>query len=203
MNTDYHKLCVELFGTDNIDELKQIAQTLKVKNPRNAGRKKRFIPEDVRNMQTLIAKGMTINEVAKRYGTSRQVVSKYIHMVLEPAEGYTLRMTYMYQKHPCTIIDVDFSNQKVMIQNQTKDMLRRAFGVIEAPTWNDFEMFLKDRCFPATRGNAKEILRELQLTSYDPLQIVEKTRGRTAEDDMWLKFNYYPMEGAAHEQNQS
>ena len=88
-----------------------------------------------------------------------------------------------------------------MIQNKTKDMLHRAFGVIENPTWNDFEMFLKDRCFSSTRGNAKEILKELQLTSYDPLQIVEKTRGRTAEDNMWLKFNYYPMEGAAYGQN--
>ncbi|MGM9607088.1 MAG: helix-turn-helix domain-containing protein [Oscillospiraceae bacterium] len=203
MNTDYQKLCVELFGTDNIDELRQIAQTLKVKNTRNAGRKKKFRPEDVQNMQDLIARGVTVNEVAERYGTSRQIVSKYIHMTSKPAEGYTLRMTYMYQTHPCTIIDVDFLNQKVMIQNRTKDMLHRAFGIIENPTWNDFEMFLNDRCFPATRGNAKEILKELQLTSYDPLQIVEKTRGRTAEDDMWLKFNYYPMEGAAYGHNQS
>ena len=128
------------------------------------------------------------------------MIGRYLNE--KPAEGYTLRLTYMYQQHPCTIIDVDFLNQRVMVQNKTKDMLHRAFGVIEKPTWNDFEIFLKERCFPATRGNAKEILKELQLTSYDPLQIVEKTRGRTAEDDMWLKFNYYPMEGAAYGQNQ-
>ena len=96
------------------------------------------------------------------------------------------------------------TNNLAVIRNEkTKDMLHRAFGVIENPTWNDFEMFMKERCFPATRGNAKEILKELQLTCYDPLQIVEKTGGRAAEDDMWLKFNYYPMEGAAYGQNQS
>ena len=191
---DYRKLCLELFGTDNAEELRQIAEQVKAKNPRNAGRKKRFQPEDVRAMRNLIAGGMTINEVAERYGTSRQMVSKYIHAEPEPTKGCTMRMTYMYRKIPCTIIDVDFLNQRVTIQNETEDLLHRAFGVIEEPTWEDFEMFLKERCFPATRGNAKELLRGLQLTDYDPLQIVEKTQGRMAEDDMWLRFTYYLRE---------
>ena len=201
MNVDYRKLCVDLFGTDDVNELTRIALIYKEKNPRKAGRKKKFTAEDVQTIRSLMEDGMTVNEVAERFQTSRQVIGRYLNE--KPAEDYTLRMTYMYQQHPCTIIDVDFLNQRVMVQNKTKDMLHRAFGVIEKPTWNDFELFLKERCFPATRGNAKEILKELQLTSYDPLQIVEKTRGRTAEDDMWLKFNYYPMEGAAYGQNQS
>ena len=201
MNVDYRKLCVDLFGTDDVNELTRSALIYKEKNPRKAGRKKKFTAEDVQTIRSLIEDGMTVNEVAERFQTSRQVIGRYLNE--KPAEDYTLRMTYMYQQHPCTIIDVDFLNQRVMVQNKTKDMLHRAFGVIEKPTWNDFELFLKERCFPATRGNAKEILKELQLTSYDPLQIVEKTRGRTAEDDMWLKFNYYPMEGAAYGQNQS
>ena len=201
MNVDYRKLCVDLFGTDDVNELTRIALIYKEKTPRKAGRKKKFTAEDVQTIRSLMEDGMTVNEVAERFQTSRQVIGRYLNE--KPAEDYTLRMTYMYQQHPCTIIDVDFLNQRVMVQNKTKDMLHRAFGVIEKPTWNDFELFLKERCFPATRGNAKEILKELQLTSYDPLQIVEKTRGRTAEDDMWLKFNYYPMEGAAYGQNQS
>ena len=187
---DYRKLCLELFGTDDVDELTKIAQVHREKNPRKAGRKKKFTAEDVQRIRSLLENGMTMQEAAKRFNTSRQVIGKYLNE--KPAEGYTLRMTYMYQQHPCTIIE-----------NKTKDMLHRAFGVVEHPTWDDFETFLKERCFPATRGNAKEILKQLQLTSYDPLQIVEKTRGRTAEDDMWLKFHYYPMERAVYGQNQS
>lgn len=194
MNIDYRKLCIELFGTDDVDELKTIADKIRVKNPRNAGRKKKFTPKDVQKMRELLESGTTVNDIAKRFQTSRQIIGKYLNDT--PAEGYTLRMTYMYKQYPCTVIDVDFLNQKIMIQNKTKDMLRRAFGVIEEPTWKDFNDFLKERCFPATRGNAKEILRQLQLASYDPLQIVEKTRGRMAEDDMWLKFAYYQREGA-------
>ena len=198
---DYRELCLDLFGTDDVNKLTEIARIYKEKNPRKAGRKKKFTVEDIQTIRGLLENGMTVNEVAKRFQTSRQVIGKYLNQ--KPAEGYTLRITYMYRQYPCTIIDVDFLHQKVMVQNKTKDMLHRAFGVIEHPTWNDFELFLKDRCFPATRGNVKELLKQLRLASYDPLQIVEKTRGRAAEDDMWMKFNYYPMGGTACGQNQS
>lgn len=200
MNTDYRKLCIELFGTDDVHELKKVAKSIQVKNARNAGRKKKFTQDDVQKMKAMIEGGMTVNQVAEQFRTSRQVLGKYL--TPKPADGYTLRMTYMYKQHPCTIIDVDFLNQKVMVQNKTRDMLHRAFGVVEDPTWDDFEVFLKERCFPATRGNVKEILDDLQITDYDPLQIVEKTSGRTAEDDMWLKFAYYPKE-VAYGQNRS
>ena len=190
---DYRNLCLELFGTDDVNELTRIAQTYKLKNPRKAGRKKKFTAEDVQTIRTLIENGMTVNDVAERFKTSRQIIGKYLNQ--KPSNGYTLRITYMYHQHPCTVIDVDFLNQRVMVQNKTKDILHRAFGVVEHPTWDDFELFLKDRCFPATRGNAKAILKDLQLTSYDPLQIAEKTKGRTAEDDMWMKFHYYPTKG--------
>lgn len=103
-----------------------------------------------------------------------------------------MRLAYMYRQKPCTVIDVDFARQKVKIQNRTQDVLLRAFGVNEQPTWEDFEIFLAERCFPQSRGLLKAELRRLGLESYDPLQIVEKTKGRTAEDDMWLKIQYYP-----------
>ena len=190
---DYRNLCLELFGTDDVNELTRIAQTYKLKNPRKAGRKKKFTAEDVQAIRALIENGMTVNDVAERFKTSRQIIGKYLNQ--KPSNGYTLRITYMYHQHPCTVIDVDFLNQRVIVQNKTKDILHRAFGVVEHPTWDDFELFLKDRCFPSTRGDAKEILKDLQLTSYDPLQIAEKTKGRTAEDDMWIKFHYYPTKG--------
>ncbi len=189
MNTDYKKLCLELFGTDDVEQLKQIAK--KVNNNRNAGRKQKFTKEEIEKIEKLLQKGMTMNEVAKKYNTSRQIIDKYVNR--PPQRGYTLRMTYMHGQNPCTIIDVDFLNEKVAIKNRTDDILHRAFGVVENPTWKQFEEFLEDRCFPRTRGNIKSILRDLNLDSYDPLQIVEKTKGRTADDNLWLKFKYYPQ----------
>lgn len=198
MVTDYRRLCIELFGTDDVEMLKKLSKTIKEKNTRNAGRKRKFTADDVKNIKAAVDNGAKINDLAVKYGTSRQVISKYLHAQSKPANGYTLRMTYMYKKTPCTIIDVNFLDQHVLIQNKTDDILQRAFGVNENPTWADFETFLVDRCFPPTRGNIKDILKDLGLTDYDPLQIVEKTQGRTAEDPLWLKFSYHPTKGAVN-----
>lgn len=189
MNTDYRKLCVELFGTDNVDELKKIAK--KLKDNRNAGRKQKFTDKQIKEIEKLLEGGMTMNEVAERFGTSRQIIDKYVNR--PPEKNYTLRMTYMHGQNPCTIIDVDFLNERVTIKNRTDDILYRAFGVVENPTWQQFQEFLEDRCFPKTRGNMKAVLKELNIDSYDPLQIVERTRGRTADDNLWLKFKYFPQ----------
>lgn len=190
-NVDYKAVCQELFGTTDINELKKIAEQVCKKNPRKAGRKKKFTEQDIEVMRKLRARGVPMQEIADRYDTARQVVSKYLNQ--EPENGYTMRMTLMYQNKPCTAIDVNFLQNKIKIQNYTNDILHRAFGINEAPTWEDFQVFLQDRCFPKTRGNAKTLLARVGLQSYDPLQIVEKTKGRTAEDDLWLKFQYYKI----------
>ena len=41
-------------------------------------------------------------------------------------------------------------------------------------------------------SNLQELLQEMDLTDYDPLKIVEKTRGRLADDEMWLRLRYLP-----------
>lgn len=193
-HVDYKALCRELFGTTDVSELKKIAAQVNQKNPRQAGRKKKFTNEDIAAMRKLRADGVPMQTIADRYGTSRQIVSKYLNQA--PDAGYTMRMTLMYQNKPCTAIDVNFLQNKIRIQNYTKDILHRAFGVKENPTWEDFYVFLQDRCFPGTRGNVKTLLAGLGLQDYDSLQIVEKTNGRTAEDDLWLKFQYYGRTGA-------
>lgn len=199
MTTDYRKLCLDFFGTDDVTELKRIADAINQKNPRNAGRKKLFTQEEIDAIRKQVEEGTTINEIAKKYGTSRQIISKYVNE--QPNPGCTMRITYMHRTNPCTVIDVDFLRKKVYVSNKTDDLLHRAFGINENPTWGDFEQFLTDRCFPITRGNAKELLRELGTDGYDPLQIVEKTRGRMAEDNQWMKFKYYPVKGQIHENN--
>lgn len=187
---DYRKLCVELFGTDDEAALRKIAAEYEKKNTRNAGRKRKASDEEIRKMRTMRNAGASMQELARKFGISRQTVERYLNTTIE--DGCTMRLTYMFRRQPCTVIDVNFLDRKVVIQNRTDDILHRAFGVIEDPTWNDFENFLRDRCFPQTRGNCKELLREMGLTDYDPLQIVEKTKGRLADDEMWLRFRYLP-----------
>ena len=77
---------------------------------------------------------------------------------------------------------------KVEVINYTDDKFIRPFGSIKNPTIEDLEWFLEDRCFPRTRDHLKIILKDLNLDFYEPIEIIKKTEGRLAEDDMYLKI---------------
>ncbi len=116
VGADYRALCIELFGTDNVEELKKIAK--KAKDNRNAGRKQKFTKKEIANIDKMLESGMTMSAVAEKYGTSRQIIDKYVNN--PPQKGYSLRMTYMNGQNPCTIIDVDFLNEKIKAPKSTE-----------------------------------------------------------------------------------
>ncbi len=105
-----------------------------------------------------------------------------------PERHAPLRLWYGREEDVCTIIDVLLPQRQVKIYNYTRDLMCRAFGKIEEPTYEQYEAFLKSRCFPRNRDKMKLILEELNLPFYDPLMIIEKTEGRMADDDFWLRI---------------
>lgn len=108
-----------------------------------------------------------------------------------PVTEYTMRMEYMHEQKCCTAILVDFLHRKIQVKNYTDFPLYRAFGVKKIPDWADFEYFLRDRCVPESRVGIRELLKDMGLDFYDPLSIIEKTEGRMAEDDQWIRIFYY------------
>ncbi len=105
-----------------------------------------------------------------------------------PAREYPMRLWYMYRKQVCTIIDVDERRRRLRIRNYVEDPVLRAFGREENPSFEQYEEFLESRCFPRTRDKMKLVLQDLGLPYYDPLLIVEKTEGRMAEDEFWIRM---------------
>ena len=122
--------------------------------------------------------------LAKLLGEYPEIAVKF----LIPEQKMPLRLWYMRNADVCTIIDVDEHHRKVEIYNYTTEKMNRAFGVREHPTYEDYEEFLESRCFPRTRDKMKLELKRLDLPFYDPLMIIEKTEGRMAEDDFWIKI---------------
>lgn len=151
-----------------------------------------FTEQDLDLLISLFHQGKTIQYLAEYFGTSRQTVSKYLtaEKRFQSNPFITMRMHYMHKDTLCTVIDVDFKHEKIYVNNKTNNILFRAFGVVEKPTWEDFEIFLESRCFPRSRANLKTILRNMEIQSYDPLQIIEKTEGRMAEDQQWIRILY-------------
>ena len=177
---DYRKLCIELFGTDDENELRKIAGRLR------GGRKKALTEKDIAFALELQTKGVGTKEIADYFGVSRQTISKYLNKPL--TDSYVMRLDFMFKQKVCTEIYVDFEHKQIKIINRTNDIMKRAFGVNENPTWEDFESFLEERCFPNSRALKKTILQRIGMDSYDPLQILEMNKGRTAEDNQYINF---------------
>ena len=175
---DYRKLCIELFGTDDKEELRRIAGRLK------GGRKKVLSDYDISRIIEMQQEGRTTGEIAENFGVSRQTISKYLNRPL--GGSYVMRLDFMFRQKVCTAIYVDYEHRQIHIINRTNDVMKRAFGNNEAPTWEDLEAFLEERCFPRTRAMQKVLLRKLGIDYYDPIQIIELTKGRTAEDNQYI-----------------
>ncbi|SHI43961.1 putative transcriptional regulator [Butyrivibrio fibrisolvens DSM 3071] len=105
-----------------------------------------------------------------------------------PERKYKFRLWYMYHEFVCTIIDVDEMERKIAIHNYISNPIYRAFGVNTEPTFEDYEEFIKSRCFPETRDKLKLELKKLDIPFYDPIMIIEKTMGRMADDDFWIRI---------------
>ena len=97
-----------------------------------------------------------------------------------------LRLCYYDGDTLCTKICADKVTRCLAAENLVDDPLSTAFGVNTAPTWEDLEAFLEERCIPRQRDGLQYYLQELGLEHYDPLAIVRKTQGRMAEDHGWL-----------------
>lgn len=105
-----------------------------------------------------------------------------------PQKTTPIRLWYMHKQTVCTIIDVNEVKKEVAITNYTDNVMFKAFGTIEKPDYSMYLEFLESRCFPKTRDKLKLVLSDLNLPFYDPFMIIEKTEGRMAEDDFWIKI---------------
>ena len=98
-------------------------------------------------------------------------------------------MKFLY-KHKDTLlaeIYVDYVKGTVRVVNYTDDIMDKPFGVNDNPTIDDFEYLLEDRCFPRDRDMMKLHLEELGILSYEPLEIIKKTKGK-------LEGDFYSLE---------
>lgn len=113
---------------------------------------------------------------------------EFIDNLVIPEMKSGLRLHYMENGNINTVIDVDMLNRKVSFKNYTNNIIKRAFGNKEIVTYEEYEKFLESRCFPSSRDKLKIELEKLDIPYYDPLLIIEKTKGRMADDDLYVEI---------------
>jgi len=93
-------------------------------------------------------------------------------------------------KNECTAeVTANIHTKKVTVINHSEDWLLRPFGNNESPTIGDLFAFPESRCFPRARDNCRQLLDDLGLTAYDPLDICKITHGRQWDDYNWIQFD--------------
>lgn len=166
--------------------------------------------EDIKRLRKML--GLTQREFASFVGVSHKTVERWesigepitgpittiVRILWEqpglaeyysvPETSFPMRLWYMHRSEICTLIDVDEMKRVVRIRNYTNRIQYRAFGINEAPTFNEYLEFLESRCFPRSGDKMKIRLQELGIPFYDPLLIIEKTQGRMAEDEFWIRI---------------
>jgi hypothetical protein len=87
----------------------------------------------------------------------------------------------------CSTICADFTDETIAVENHVNNPVKTAFGNNTTPMWIHFLAFLEERCIPRGRHGLREYLETLGLGEYAPLDIIEKTSGRVAEDNQWIE----------------
>lgn len=117
-----------------------------------------------------VRKKQTLQEYRNTYKKHKLLQLKFYH-------GDTL----------CTTVLADETNKSVLIENHTDNPLYTAFGVQDNPDWQDYCLFLEERCIPKSRAGLREYLTAIGVAEYNPTEIIRKTQGRMAEDQAWLE----------------
>ena len=99
-----------------------------------------------------------------------------------------IRFQYMEREIVTANVEVDYAVKNVKYQPLTKDIYALPFGVNMSPSIADVSRFFESRCFPKDRRNCKQLLEDLGIDDYVPLDIVRKTHGRQLEDYCWILF---------------
>lgn len=86
----------------------------------------------------------------------------------------------------CARIAADETTKKIRVENLVANFLKLPFGNNREPSWEDYLYFLESRCIPRTRAGLREYLETIDIDHYDSVEIIQKTQGRMAEDDIWL-----------------
>lgn len=88
----------------------------------------------------------------------------------------------------CSTIIADYTDHTVKHENYTDYYVKTPFGNNNYPDFSDYRSFLEERCIPKERSGIREYLNALDIDYYDPLEIIKKTNGVMAEDDIHLEL---------------
>lgn len=102
--------------------------------------------------------------------------------------GKILKFEYYEKDKLNTKVSVDYVKQEIIVENFTDDIVEQAFGKRKI-TMDIIDEFFRERVFPETRVNCKDILEGLGLRNFDAEAIARITHGVLIHDFNWIRFD--------------
>lgn len=102
--------------------------------------------------------------------------------------GRILKFEYYFDNTLCTECKVDYGVGSIDIKNYTDNIVFQAFGK-RRMSIDEIDEFFRERCFPETRVDVKDLLKMLGLRNFDAEAICRKTHGMVHGDRFWIRFD--------------
>ena len=119
----------------------------------------------------------------EKYTTTEEFISEKIKL------NHTIeKISFFNNTTLCTVIYADFTDRTLRAKNFTDNIIKTAFGNNKSPKWEDFQNFLFERCIPKERAGIREYLEAIDVSEYNPIEIIKRTAGRMAEDAQWIRM---------------
>ena len=101
--------------------------------------------------------------------------------------GKMLIFDLMFKDEVCSHVEVNLDNREIACEEYSNVPHHVVFGK-RPHTIENLNLFLERRCFPKERPDCRELLEDIGLTQYNPLDIVRVTHGAMCHDYMWIRF---------------
>ena len=83
------------------------------------------------------------------------------------------------------ICKVNILGLNVTLEKYSDELIDKQFPT-DTPTIEEVYAWIEQRCFPENRANKDELLAAMNLSLYEPLEIVKITHGLLHEDYIWI-----------------
>jgi len=97
-----------------------------------------------------------------------------------------LEFTIMHKERELADINVNFSTGEVEYKEYVHKIPYRQF--YRTPNVHQIYDWIEGRCMPRNRANIREYLTSMGISSYDPIEMIKRTKGIMHADYLWTRF---------------
>lgn len=128
--------------------------------------------------------GIRRTEEQRKQPYTTGVISRIIASLQDGHKAFVIRY-HDASDNVRSMIYVDYTCEKVYVENYPDGFAVSAFGAKRHISWRDYQLFLIHRCAKED-APMDEYIRLMDLIDFDPVSLIEETHGAEPDDGCYL-----------------